>query len=64
METCSLLWWAFKNYLIIFYERVFCPHECKYTLGMPDAHRGQKTVLDALEEQLQMFVNDHVSAGN
>lgn len=36
----------------------------RVTLCMPDAHRGQKRVSHALEEQLQMFVDDHASAGN
>lgn len=33
-------------------------------IGMPGAHGGQKSVLDALELGLQMVVSHHVGAGN
>jgi len=31
---------------------------------VPDSQRGQKTVLDSLEVDLQKFVNYHVLVGN
>jgi hypothetical protein len=54
----------FKDLFVIVCVWVFCLHACLCTMLMPSAHKGQRRMLNPLEQEVQTVVSHHVGSEN